>query len=176
MTDAFEEEINSIFDSNITEELFANDTITEGMIEKAKSMAKKAMSLGIDKVLPDEWVKFAKGLIAAAKKGPQEVADFLLSADQDKVGTIVQAADQTSIAEDLEKEEKPVMEQGGEAALAKAGEMADYLATGSYVGLAIIGLIGLYGVYKVVRAGIEIYQQTKKMEKNKARREARRRR
>jgi len=172
----FEDKINNIFDFSIVEEVKNDDdTITEGVIEKAKEIAKKAVSYGIEKVLPKKWLPFTQGLFAAAKQGPEIVAKFLISADQEMVGAVVSAANSGAaevIGQSIKewKESGETIDEGAsEAALAGAQEIGGVLSTAAYVGLGVIGIAAAYGLYRVIKAGIEIYQQEQKMSAAKQR-------
>lgn len=174
--ESFENKIDGVFDFDITEEVKNGDVITEGIIEKAKELAKKAVSFGLEKVLPPEWLSFAQELMAAAKQSPEAVAEFLLGADQEKSIALVTASDSgaaevvgQAVKEYQEKNEEAINEQS-DAALAGAAEIGSALSKGAWVGLTVIGIIIALGVYHAVKTGIEIYKQTKKMEKAKARR------
>jgi len=187
--DNFEKKIEELFDFNVAEEAKKDDVITEGLIEKAKMVAKKAISAGIEKVLPPECLSFVQGLFAAAKQGAEAVAEFLSGADQDKVNALISVAGSqapevvgAAVKEDIDKKDDVLEEGGAEIAseLATRGQDVQQAISsgagaageiGFYITVAL-GLAAAYGIYRVIRAGIKIYKEatSPKRSFNKARR------
>jgi hypothetical protein len=190
----FESKIDGIFDFDIAEEVKKDDAIvTEGIIEKAKEMAKKAASFGLEKVFPPEVLSFVQGLFAAAKQGPEAVAEFLVGADQGKVESLISATSSgapeaigAAVKKSTENSKDTIEEDAAEIAgeLAQKGQEASQaISSGAstaeevlYWILVAMGLAASFGLYKVVRAGVDIYKQTNKAMGAKARRGRGRRR
>lgn len=143
------------------------DVIDEGIIDKAKEMAKRAISTGIEKILPQDWINFAKGLIDAAKKGPEQVAEFLGAADQDKVLAIASIdSKSTDMMDESMRRDVAIEEGGAEELMSRSTDVASAIEAGSSAALnvgvtaalIIVGLASAYGLYKVIQTGIQIYK------------------
>lgn len=177
--ESFESKIGEIFDFNLSEEIQKDNIITESIVEKAKEMARKAVSFGLEKVIPPKILSFAQGLFAAAKQGPEAVAEFLESEDPAKVEALASSAMSSApemigaaVQEETQKSGKTIEEGGVELAgrlAAQSADVQDAIATGANIAggamqwmLVVMGIASAYGLYRVIRAGLEIYTKTKK--------------
>lgn len=153
--ESFEKRIGDVFDFNLNEEVENYEVITEGIIEKAKQMAKKALSVGVEKVLPPEWLKFVQEILAAYKSGGVEAAANVLASSE--LGRDVIKAYKSGALERLDEDEnkdEPITEQSEEM-LSAASEIGGVLSTGASIGLVAIAIIGSIVGYKVVKAFVE---------------------
>ena len=177
--ESFENKINEVFDFNISEEV-EKFVIEEGMLDKALGLAKKAVSLGVEKVLPSEWLLFAQGLYAAAKQSPEAVAEFLSSTDQNKVKSLVNVVATgapekvgAAVKEGIDRGE--AIEEGAEDvaadAMARHQEIGDAIQKGAEAASAgasaveviitvVLSVAFAYGLYRIIKAGVEIYRAT----------------
>jgi hypothetical protein len=181
--DTFEHKINEALDCNIAEEADRLEVIEEGMMDKVGGMVKKALSMGVEKVLPREVAVFAKKLIRAAKQSkeaasavleeyPEYSSQLMKLFQSGKGDKIAQYGEQLNLTqEDIEKDRKLIKEAGSEEVLgqiaqrstdiAQAGEqLGTALGYGAWAFIIVVAMLGAIGVWKTVKVVLEVSKKT----------------